>query len=238
MAEKLLHLQPRLRCLAELVPQRARLADIGTDHGYIPVYLLQRGRIDRAIAADIGAEPLAHARRTAQQYGLEERVELRLCDGLTGIGEEETDCILIAGMGGETIISILQGAAWLHRGDYRLLLQPQSRQELLRIWLAEHGFRILREHFVRDKGTLYNVMEVEPGAAALPDEIECCCGVNAEEDPLYGAYLTWQIQKLEQRLSGLHRSSNTDAQTRIAECERLLQRLRERKGAWQHDNGS
>ena len=238
MAEKNLHLQPRLRCLADLVPQQARLADIGTDHGYIPVYLLQRGRIDHAIAADIGAEPLEHARRTAEEYGLTEQIDFRLCDGLAGIGAEETDCILIAGMGGETIISILENAPWLRYGEHRLLLQPQSRQELLRTWLTEHGFRILREHLALDKGTIYNVMQVQAGVSAPLREVELYGGVNAEEDPLYGDYLDWQINKMAQAVKGLRLSKNDDAQQRADELERLMALLQEKKGEWGSGNGA
>ena len=84
---KHLQLQPRLRLLANMVPQGARLADIGTDHGYLPVWLMQQGRIASAIAADIGPEPLDHARRTAAEYGA--ALDLRLCDGLRGIAPHE-----------------------------------------------------------------------------------------------------------------------------------------------------
>lgn len=238
MAEKNLHLQPRLRCLADLVPEHARLADIGTDHGYIPVYLLQQGRIERAIAADIGAEPLEHARRTAQEYKLSEKIDFRLCDGLAGIRAEETDCILIAGMGGETIISILENAPWLSCGEHRLLLQPQSRQELLRTWLIEHGFRILREHLALDKGTIYNVMQVVAGESQPLSEVELYGGVNLEEDPLYGDYLEWQIQKMTQAVKGLRLSKNEEAQQRAEDLERLMALLSEKKGAWLHGNGS
>ena len=232
MAEKNLHLQPRLRCLADLVPQNARLADIGTDHGYIPVYLLQRGRIGHAIAADIGAEPLEHARRTAEEYELTEQIDFHLCDGLAGIRPEETDCILIAGMGGETIISILENAPWLTAGEHRLLLQPQSRQELLRTWLMEHGFRILREHLALDKGTIYNVMQVEAGACQPLSEVELYGGVNLEADPLYGDYLDWQINKMARSVKGLRLSKNDDAKQRADELERLMALLEEKKGAW------
>ena len=94
-----LSLQPRLALLASLVPQGAVLADVGTDHGYIPVCLRQRGVIDRAIASDIGREPLEHARRTAEEYGVG-GIDLRLCAGLDAIAPEECDTVLIAGMGG------------------------------------------------------------------------------------------------------------------------------------------
>ena len=94
-----LSLQPRLALLASLVPQGAVLADVGTDHGYIPVCLRQRGVIDRAIASDIGREPLEHARRTADEYGVG-GIDLRLCAWLDAIAPEECDTVLIAGIGG------------------------------------------------------------------------------------------------------------------------------------------
>lgn len=93
-----------------------RLADIGTDHGYLPVWLLQEGRIPSAIASDVGAEPLEHARRTAEEYETQ-GLDFRLCDGLSGIEPEETDTVVIAGMGGETIRDILRAAPWAADGQ-------------------------------------------------------------------------------------------------------------------------
>ena len=112
MEKKELQLQPRLQCLADLVPQGARLADVGTDHGYLPVWLLQRGRMESAIASDINALPLDHARATAAEYGVTACIDFRLCPGLAKIGSEECDTVAIAGMGGETIIGILEAAPW------------------------------------------------------------------------------------------------------------------------------
>ena len=102
-------LQPRLRAIADLVPAGSRLLDVGTDHGYIPVALRLAGRIPSAIASDIGAEPLDHARRTAARYEAD-RIDFRLCDGLAAVAPEETDTIVIAGMGGDTIAAILAAA--------------------------------------------------------------------------------------------------------------------------------
>ena len=135
---KHLQLQPRLRLLADMVPQGARLADIGTDHGYLPVWLMQQGRIASAIAADIGPEPLAHARRTAEEYGA--ALDLRLCDGLRGIAPHEADTVVMAGMGGETIIHILTDSPWPRDSGCTLLLQPQTKVELLRRWISENGY--------------------------------------------------------------------------------------------------
>ena len=96
-----MELTPRLRAIAEQVPQGARLADIGTDHGYLPVWLLLSGQIDRAIAADLREGPLKRAKETAARFGMGDRVDFRLCDGLSGIRPEEVDAAAIAGMGGE-----------------------------------------------------------------------------------------------------------------------------------------
>ena len=153
MDRKQLALQPRLHLLARLVPEGCRLTDVGTDHGYLPVALLQQGRIAAAIASDIGVEPLEHARRTAMQYGVD-GMDFRLCAGLSGIAPEETDVIVIAGMGGETIISILQDAPWTADGQHRLLLQPMTKAAALRHWLADNGYTFTDEHLVEDKGRI------------------------------------------------------------------------------------
>ena len=102
-----MELSPRLRSVAELVPRGARFADVGTDHAYLPVWLLQRGVISRAVVSDLRQGPLDRARSTAEKYGLTSRMDFRLCDGLSAIRPEEADTIAIAGMGGETVAAIL-----------------------------------------------------------------------------------------------------------------------------------
>ena len=204
---KELQLQPRLQMLADLVPQGAALADVGTDHGYLPVYLLQKGAIRRAIASDIGAEPLDHARRTAEEYGA--ALELRLCDGLKGIAPHETDTIVIAGMGGESIIAILSAAPWTKDGC-RLILQPMTRQELLRRSLAENGYRFTAERLVEDKGTIYPILCVEGGAQPPLSEAETYSGLLLADDPLYGEYLARQMARLKKAADGMRRSHNNN----------------------------
>ena len=164
--EKELQLQPRLQCIASLVPQGARLADVGTDHGYLPVWLLQHGRIESAIASDINALPLDHARATAREYSVTERMDFRLCPGLAKIKAEECDAIAIAGMGGETILGILDAAPWTHEGVHTLILQPQTKVDLLRCWLCGHGYRFLSETLVRDKGAALRRLPCESGNGA------------------------------------------------------------------------
>ena len=101
-----MELSPRLRSVAELVPHGAHFADVGTDHAYLPVWLILHGVIDKAIASDLRPGPLERARETAEKYSVADRIDFRLCDGLTGLRSEEANAIAIAGMGGETIANI------------------------------------------------------------------------------------------------------------------------------------
>ena len=202
---KRIALQPRLRLLAEMTPPGGRLADIGTDHGYLPVWLLQEGRIPSAIASDVGAEPLEHARRTAEEYETQ-GLNFRLCDGLSGIEPEETDTVVIAGMGGETIIHILTDSPWPRDSGCTLLLQPQTKVEFLRLWLSRNGYACENERLVWDKGKLYVVLQMTAGEPFTPDEARLYGGLHLEGDPLYGDYLDAQLQRLRRRLDGLRHS--------------------------------
>jgi tRNA (adenine22-N1)-methyltransferase len=229
MEQNYLQLQPRLQMLADLVPAGARLADVGTDHGYLPVWLLQRGRIASAIAADIGAEPLAHARATAEEYGVS-GIDFRLCDGLSGIAPEETDAVVIAGMGGETIVHILEGASWTREPGKTLLLQPMTKPELLRVWLTAHGYRIWQEHLVHDKSFIYPILRVTGGEGEPLTLAEIHAGVGLREDPLYGEYLSRQLRRLEKALEGLRRGTGTENRERIKQLADIYQALLREQG--------
>ena len=146
-----IHLSPRLQMVADFVPPCACAADIGTDHGYLPVWLLQNGVIQTAIAADIHVGPLANARKSAAAYDLEERVRFVQADGLQFPDAQEADVITIAGMGGETICAILAATPWLRQGK-RLVLQPQSKVQELTDWLWHNGFTIEDAALCRDAG--------------------------------------------------------------------------------------
>ena len=229
MEHKLLQLQPRLQMLSELVPNGARLADIGTDHGYLPVYLRQHNRINFAIAADVGQEPLQHAVRTASEYGVT-GVDFRLCDGLKGVGADEVDTIVIAGMGGQTIIHILSQAPWTKMPDrYTLLLQPMTKAGELRRWLTENGYRFMGERLVWDKNFLYPVMVITGGEQQI-SELEQEYGVCLADDPLYGDFLDRQIAKLQRAAAGKSHSEKDEVR---AEAQQLLQRCRILEKMWE-----
>ena len=140
---KKIELSPRLRMVAGLVPPGSRLADIGTDHAYLPAALIQEGTIPAAIAADLRQGPLNRAKATVRECGLTGRVTFRLCSGLEGVRPDEVDAVAIAGMGGETIADILAAAPWTRERDVPLVLQPMSSMDDLRLWLERHGYTIV-----------------------------------------------------------------------------------------------
>lgn len=225
-----LQLQPRLQKLFDLIPPGARLADIGTDHGYLPVRLLQEGRISAAIAADVVAEPLEHARRTAREQGVK-GIDFRLCDGLSGIAPQEVDTIVIAGMGGETIIAILSAAPWLRQGGCRLFLQPMTKVEILRKWIADNGFHFTGEWLVWDKDYLYPIMEIRVGEMPKLTAAQEYGGVLLEADPLYGDYLDLQTGKLRRAIEGLRRAKDCCSYGRSCDLQLICEALERKRSA-------
>ena len=223
-----LQLQPRLQLLASLIPEGSRLADVGTDHGYVPVSLLQRGLIEGAIASDIGAEPLQHAKNTAAEYEVE-GIDFRLCPGLDAVAPEECDTILIAGMGGETIITILENAPWTKWGEHLLLLQPMTKVEMLRRWLADNGYTFTGERLVFDKDHLYPIMLVRGGAQEKLTLGQQYGGVMLDSDPLYGEYLDERIMKLTVAIDGLMRAKDEGHRATAQEMDAIRTALTEKR---------
>lgn len=231
---RIFELSPRLRSVADLVPPNARLADVGTDHAYLPVWLILQGRLDRAIAADLREGPLERARQTAERYGVADRLSFRLCDGLTGISPEEADTIVIAGMGGETIAGILAAAPWTGKDSRRLLLQPMTAHAELRTWLNGHGFSIEQETLVCEDKTLYSTFLVVPGQEASFTPAEAWAGrqTAGTYDPLRGQYLDRLIRRAERALEGLLRSAKAGDAARREEMEEVAAGLRRMKKEW------
>lgn len=225
-------LQPRLRAIADLVPDGSLLADIGTDHGYIPVSLLLEGRIRHAVASDIGAEPLEHARRTARKWDVEHGIDFRLCDGLAGFRHHEADTIVIAGMGGDNIATILSAAPWATGGEL-LLLQPMSKAEVLRTWLPRNGYRIEAEQLVADKGVLYPILSVRGGEMSLATEAQAWGGFLLGNDPLWGRYLEERILRLRKAAAGLERARDPSLREKREDFLRVAAELETWKGEWQ-----
>lgn len=167
----------RLQTVASLVRQGSRLADIGTDHAFLPCTLVQNGYCPSAIASDVREGPTEAACRSVTAAELQHKVEVRLGDGLATVLPEEVDDIVIAGMGGETIAAILGAAPWTMDVRYRFVLQPMTRAEKLRRFLYENGFSIEEERIADDGKRCYTVMCVSySGNAFIPTEEQCFVG--------------------------------------------------------------
>ena len=153
-----LPISPRLLACAAFVAPGDRVADIGCDHGYLGIHLLENGIAKSVIAADIRQGPLSAAIRNGEKYAVGDRMSFHLSDGVQSI-PREFDTLVCAGMGGDTMISILDAAPWLRNEQYRLILQCQSKTPMLRRYLLENGWRIEKEAVLRDGRFLYTVME-------------------------------------------------------------------------------
>lgn len=160
MTRPLYTLGPRLEACAKLVRPGRALIDVGTDHAYLPIWLIQTGIIPRAVACDINPGPLDAARRHGERYRVEEKLRLVLSDGLRELRPEDGDDIVIAGMGGELILRIIRETGWLCGGpvcrEKRLILQPMTMADKLRLGLWELGFQVLEEQAVEDAGKVYS----------------------------------------------------------------------------------
>lgn len=151
----MINLTQRLSAAASLIKGGGIVADIGTDHGYLPIYLIQSGKIEKAIAADIGKMPLENARKSVAQYELSGKIELRLSDGLNSFTENEVDEIVFAGMGGTLIAEKLREIPWIKNESLHFVFQPQSRAEDLREFLFANGFEIGEEIATREGNRFY-----------------------------------------------------------------------------------
>lgn len=154
-----MQLSKRLLACSQFVRPGDRVADVGCDHGYLSIYLLQNQIAASVIASDINKGPLQSAVSNAEKYGVSDHIRFYLSDGVRNI-PREFDCMICAGMGGDTMISILEAAPWLQNKQYRLILQCQSKTPLLRKYLSDKSWNISREIIIRDGRFLYSVMEV------------------------------------------------------------------------------
>ncbi len=152
-------LSTRLAACCGYVHPGDRVADIGCDHGYLSIYLLKNGIASRAYACDVAEGPLQSARRNAVKYGVGHQISFYLSDGVKNV-PRDFDTLVCAGMGGDTMVSILSAAPWLKDSRYRLVLQCQSKRELLRRYLSDNGWHITQESVLRDGRFLYTVMDV------------------------------------------------------------------------------
>lgn len=220
-----LRLTPRLAAVAMAVPPGARLADVGTDHAYLPTWLALEGRIPRAVATDLRPGPLEKAAQTVAQYGVAHKVELRLGNGLEPVRSDEVDAVAIAGMGGETILEILTAAPWA--AGKTCVAQPMTSVEDLRRGLGEVGLHIAGERIAREGKTLYIILTLAGGqdAPLAPEEAWVGRPEHHRGDPLWPDYLAQETRRIRRALEGLRRSGKAGDEERRRALELVERRL-------------
>ena len=206
--------------------QGDRVIDVGTDHAYIPIWLLQTHISEYVIATDIRSGPLSNAAKDANKYGVADRLHLILCKGLSECNPEAVDTIIIAGMGGETILKILETSPWAL--NKRLILQPQTKHLLLRCWLGDHGLSIEDASLIYDSGRIYQVWLVREGKMRETLGIEPV--LIEKQDPLLHPFAESLVKRLRKEIHGLECARTAQPETietlkrQLDECLSILGR--------------
>lgn len=224
-------LSKRLFAVAGLVTPGLRLADVGTDHGYIPLWLIEEGIVPSAIAMDVNEGPLERARENIKSHGLEEKIQTRLSDGVQALEPGEAQSLVIAGMGGSLVIRILQEGPAVLEAAEEVILQPQSDIWKVRRFLAETGYRIAEERMVMEDGKFYPMMRAVHGDSGEMSDIDYLYGPRLleEKDACLGLFLEKEEQTLDKLREGLWASGTEKARERLLEIEEKYQRLKSAK---------
>lgn len=231
----MLDLSPRLKTIAQQVPQGAKFADIGTDHAYLPVWLLKNRKISYAIASDLRQAPLNNGMKVAKHWNIPpEEISFRCSDGLVGINRNEVDTIAIAGMGGDTIAHALQGVSWSRDPELLFLLQPMSSIPELRLWLQKNGFCIDLEIIVPEQEKLYVIMSVTYGKMQVLSLGEQWvgrqwCGMPAD----YRLdYIEDTIRRRQRALDGMMQSDARCQDAAVDELKQIIHELHQMREEW------
>ena len=220
----------RLDQLYQMIPKDGiGIIDIGTDHGSIPIQLAASGYAGTIYASDIVPSPLNAAREAARKGNVENRIRFLLCDGLDQCPPDEVDCILIAGMGGDTICGILDRADWIFSDRYLFLFQPMTKPEVLRYWLIHNEFQIITEAVVTEDKHIYQIFSAKLGKSRSMKDAEyligSCSSQRAGESVLY--VINEQLKRIEKKLHGLETASDTanPGYEFYAEIKRQLEKM-------------
>ncbi len=218
---------PRFRAILDLVPKCHTVADIGTDHAYIPVYLIKNNIADFAVAMDINSGPLKRAESTVKKFDVLEKIDLRLSDGLEKLENNEADVIVIAGMGGLLINEILDAKSKNHEKAL-FILQPMTAEEEVRKYLEENGFCILDERLAREDNKIYHILSVKKGKMKIENELNYYLGSKLFEnrDENLGFAIDKLIKKYSTIIEGTKNAKNVPVE-KVELSKRLLVLLKD-----------
>ena len=228
----MLELSKRLQAVADMVTPGMRLADGGTDHGYIPIYLVEKRLIPSAIAMDINEGPLKRAEEHIQEYGLSDRIETRLSDGLKNLKREEADTMIAAGMGGGLVIRILSDSRNVAESMQEMILQPQSEISRVREYLLAQHYSIVEENIVLEDGKYYPMMKVVPQGNVETEtyeeaELEFGRILLQKAHPVLRQFLEREIVINTQIRENLSVRDSDRAKERMGEIDRRIKKMEE-----------
>ncbi len=219
-------LSQRLERVAAHIPHGARLADIGSDHAYLPVALLRRGVIEAAVAGEVAATPFQAAKRTVCDNGLEQRIRVRLADGLSAIEpDDRITAVSLCGMGGETIRDILKAGKAHLSGHERLVLQPNGGEQPLRVWLMHNGYRIVSEELLHENRFYYEIIVAERSEPVVYSAEELYFGPlhMQARTPVFLAKWQRALRLKHKTLAGFEQARQTLPEAKRQEIARQIQ---------------
>ncbi|HEW8874006.1 TPA: tRNA (adenine-N(1))-methyltransferase [Streptococcus pneumoniae] len=213
----------RLELVASFVPQGAILLDVGSDHAYLPIELVERGKIESAIAGEVVEGPYQSAVKNVEAHGLEEKIQVRLANGLAAFEEEDrVSVITIAGMGGRLIARILEEGLGKLANVERLILQPNNREDDLRIWLQDHGFQIVAESILEEAGKFYEILVVEAGQMKLSaSDVRFGPFLSKEVSPVFVQKWQKEAEKLEFALGQISEKNLEERQVLVDKIQAI-----------------
>lgn len=216
------HLSERLAVVASFVPEQTVLADIGSDHAYLPCYLINKGIIRKAIAGEVVKGPYESAKRNVEANGLSSRIEVRLANGLSAVEKEDgVETVTIAGMGGTLIASILEEGKDRLQTVRRIIAQPNLHALAVRQWAVDNGFHITDEAIMQEDGKIYEVVVLERGSAEY-SSADLLLGPALRKKSSEVFHLKWQreMEEWQRVIASLEQAEQTDA---IEEKKKSLQ---------------
>ena len=228
---KEVELSARMQAFADMVSRGRVVCDVGCDHGWVSIYLIQQGIASKVFAMDVGIGPLERAKEHIRSYNLESYIETRLSDGLASLQVGEADCMVCAGMGGPLMMRILTEGREKAKAMKEIILQPQSEIALFRAFLRQEGYIVVKEDMVLEEGKYYPMMKV------VPAEVEVLPAENAEKQAIFEAfgelllkekhpvlqnYIDHSMKLAEELLQHLAKQETVRAEERMAEIEKEL----------------
>ena len=217
----------RLELVASFVPQGAILLDVGSDHAYLPIELVERGQIEGAIAGEVVEGPYQSAVKNVEAHGLKEKIQVRLANGLAAFEEtDQVSVITIAGMGGRLIARILEEGSDKLANVERLILQPNNREDDLRIWLQDNGFQIVAESILEEAGKFYEILVVETGQMKLSaSDVRFGSFLSKEVSPVFVQKWQREADKLEFALGQIPEKNLEERQVLVDKIQAIKEVL-------------